>query len=220
MSTVLETNKRTFLNHWTGDASIVGSGDDEHLSFTNIQYMESEIVEVNSKVIELLENIYGGSGDTVPISYRTASLPSLVESESWTGYTVPFAASVYVQVRLDSEATSTVQDVVLRYYPTSVSPSASPSNSPSLSPSASESPSASLSPSNSPSLSPSASLSPSMSPSLSPSASESPSLSPSLSPSASESPSVSPSLSSSESPSESESMSESPSVSPSESPSS
>lgn len=211
-SGVIETNTRSFSGYWTGTATIVGAGDAEYISMINGQYLESEVIKVNSRVMAILSNVYA-SGNTPIIKYRTAALPSLIEAESWSTYSAPFVASDYMQIRIEATDTWTVEDIVLRDMMVSASPSESPSMSPSLSPSASESPS------ESPSLSPSASESPSFSPSESPSASESPSISPSLSPSASESPSISPSASPSESPSLSPSLSPSASASPSLSPS-
>ena len=100
---VTETNTLTFDSHWTGTGAISGSGDSEIISLDDGEYMHSDIVTTGSETVTLIKNNYGSNGDAeVVMSYRTAATSGGITAESWTAYTVPFASSGYVQIRVEN----------------------------------------------------------------------------------------------------------------------
>jgi len=98
---VLESNVRTFVNHWWGSGEIENSGDSERVSLGAGDYMVSEVITFSPNIVELLQNEYA-VGDAVVLKYRTGSTELACVSNSWTSYTVPFASLGYVQIWIES----------------------------------------------------------------------------------------------------------------------
>lgn len=96
---VVESNVRTFANHWTGTGAIEGVGDTEYIELNAGEYMISETVYTGIKTIELDQNHYS-AGDTATMKYRTGTTQVECEAAGWTTYTVPFVSANYVQVYL------------------------------------------------------------------------------------------------------------------------
>lgn len=96
-----EDNTRTFLNNWTGTATVINSGDNEALEFNAGEYMESEVVETGAYSVSLFQNEYQ-TGDTVAIKYRHGSSKANCEAAAWAAYIAPFISDGYVQIRLES----------------------------------------------------------------------------------------------------------------------
>lgn len=101
ITSVQETNIRTFATNWTGTGLAEGSGDSERLRLCSGEYMISEVVETGVIEVTLLQNNYG-SGDTVLLQYRHGASISDCQSASWNTYTVPFISLGFVQVRVES----------------------------------------------------------------------------------------------------------------------
>ena len=99
-----ETNVRTFNGNWTGDGSIVSSGDDEQICLNSGEYMESEVVQVPvNGTITIYQNKYDPTGDDVLLRYRQGASEAACLAASWTDYTVPINPSLgFVQIRVES----------------------------------------------------------------------------------------------------------------------
>jgi hypothetical protein len=98
---VAENRALPFAGHWTGTGTITGTGDGEQLELAHATAQTSDVVWTGSQTIELLYNHYG-SGDSVLLEWRTGNTPAACAAASWTTYTVPFASSGFVQLRVSS----------------------------------------------------------------------------------------------------------------------
>ena len=65
------------------------------------EYMESEVIDTGSFTIELDQNFYD-TGDDGVLKYRIGATVEACEAASWNAYTVPFASSGFVQVRVEN----------------------------------------------------------------------------------------------------------------------
>jgi len=99
---VTETNVLTFADHWTGTGEISGAGDTEKICLNTTEYMISDVVYTGVRTVELDQNHYDPSGDTVKLSYRHGDTQVACEAAAWNDYTVPFVSLGYVQVRVES----------------------------------------------------------------------------------------------------------------------
>jgi len=124
---VVEDNVRDFLNNWSGDAVILGTGDDEKLQFDSGEYEESETWYIGAGRVRLIINKYGvGTGfkdavdtgfkdavDTgfmdapytygVPtVKYKQGSSQANCEADTWHAYTIPFVCGGWVKIRLEA----------------------------------------------------------------------------------------------------------------------
>ena len=97
---VLETNVRTFADHWSGTGAIEGSGDAEKIALEADEYMVSETVYSGTLTVQLLQNEYA-AGDTVTLKYRTGADQAACEAADWVEYSEPFDSLGYVQARVD-----------------------------------------------------------------------------------------------------------------------
>lgn len=100
---VLETNIRTFLNHWTGTGAIEnpGAGDTERLALESTEYMISEMVFTDTVTCELLQNNYA-PGDDVDLDYRHGATAAACAAAAWQDYVAPFMSLGFVQIRVTS----------------------------------------------------------------------------------------------------------------------
>jgi hypothetical protein len=100
---VTQTNIRDFSGNWTGTGAISGSGDSEVITLDDGEYMESEIVNIGVKDIEILIDDYGaGSGPAETVQYKDGATEAACEADSWHNYTVPFRSAGYVKVRVEN----------------------------------------------------------------------------------------------------------------------
>ena len=66
------------------------------------EYMISEVVETGASTVELDQNHYDISGDTIDLDYRHGATQVACEAAAWNDYTVPFVSLGFVQVRVMS----------------------------------------------------------------------------------------------------------------------
>jgi len=97
----LETNIRTYADHWAGTGAISGTGDSEQICLDAGQSMVSEIVYTGITTVTLLQNNYA-AGDTVLLQYRHGATEAACVAASWNTYSAPFASLGYVQIRIES----------------------------------------------------------------------------------------------------------------------
>lgn len=100
---VEETNTRPFADNWTGDGEILDSGDAEQIGLNVDNEMVSEIVDTGVVTVTLSMDKYRTGSSSGPIKklyYRTGISPIILETVGWAEYSVPFASSGYVQVRI------------------------------------------------------------------------------------------------------------------------
>lgn len=98
---MLETNKRTFVDHWTGTGTIADAGDDERIELEAGEYMESEVVFTDVRDVQLLQNNYK-VGNDVLLRYRHGDSEANCLIAGWQDYIGSFESLGYVQVRLES----------------------------------------------------------------------------------------------------------------------
>lgn len=99
---VTEANTRAFAGNWTGTGDISSSGDGETIDINAGEYMESEVVNTGIKTVELDQNHYDITGDTVKLEYRHGATIVDCEAAGWNDYTIPFLSLGFVQVRIES----------------------------------------------------------------------------------------------------------------------
>jgi hypothetical protein len=97
----VEDTIRVFYLNWTGTGTVTGSGDNEKLVIQEGQQMTSEPVDTEGVVtIEVLLNVYG-SGDSVPLYYKTGNSIVNMDANSWMLYSTPFASQGFVRLKLE-----------------------------------------------------------------------------------------------------------------------
>jgi hypothetical protein len=98
---VTQENTRTFASNWTGSGEITGTGDTERIELNEGEYMESEVVDTSTMMVELDQNFYN-SGNDVLLKYRHAATYEDCIAASYSTYTEPFESLGYVQIRIEA----------------------------------------------------------------------------------------------------------------------
>jgi hypothetical protein len=102
-TSVDENNVRDFSGNWSGSATITGSGDAEKVRLKTGQNLESEDIDTSgTPVVRILKDKYQSGSGSVTVKYKTAATQGGLSGEGWTTYTVPFASSGWVKVRVEA----------------------------------------------------------------------------------------------------------------------
>jgi hypothetical protein len=97
---VEEENIRTFVNNWTGIGTIENSGDNERIVLADGEYMESEVINIATELVQILQNKYL-SGDNGLIKYKNGTTEENCLADSWNIYSDPFISLGYVKIRVE-----------------------------------------------------------------------------------------------------------------------
>lgn len=101
-TSVAEDITRDFSSNWTGTGRVISSGDSEKILLPAGTYMESETWNLGSMTAIVDLDKYGAGGyGSVVVKYKQGSSAALCEAEEWATYSIPFACSGYIKLRLE-----------------------------------------------------------------------------------------------------------------------
>jgi hypothetical protein len=88
---------------WTGTGTISGLGDNEQITLESGQYMESEMTNLGTVNLEILDGKYDATeGEGLILSYKDGNSAENCDLDTWHPYSEVFVGFGYNRIRIEA----------------------------------------------------------------------------------------------------------------------